>query len=127
MTGYISVTRTNSFHVKNADLFKKIVSQISEPMATFKEKAEDGSTVYGFCGNGQIAGFKGDEYNERRVYNVFKDHVIVPGEAIVIEAVGAEGLSYLSAYAVIITAEKIESIDLNEEIEKRLSIANAVV
>ena len=116
MAEYMAATRTNYFHVKDVEVFKKLVSQISDSMELFTCKMTDGDVMYGFGGYGFIKGFGEDGEDVDEVYNAFKDHVVMPDEAIVIEEIGAEKLRYLTAYAVVITTEKVEFADLRDKI-----------
>ena len=120
MADYMAVTRTNYFHVKDAEVFKEIVSQICDDMEVFTCEMSDGSMMYGFGGYGFITGFGGEDEDVDQVYNALRDHVAMPDEAIVIEEIGCEKLRYLSAYATVITEKEVDFVDLKEEVKKRI-------
>ena len=123
MANYISFTRSNYFRVTDPEAFKKIISCIitDEDSLELWERTENGTTYYGFGAYSSICGLRheagdidnDDEFEIEAVYEALTK-VVAPDDAIIITEIGYEKLRYLVAYAVVITREKTELVELRE-------------
>lgn len=123
MANYISFTRSNYFRVTDPEAFKKIISRVitDEDSLELWERTENGTTYYGFGAYSSICGLRheaedidnDDEFEVEAVYEALTK-VVAPDDAIIITEIGYEKLRYLTAYAVVITREKTELVELRE-------------
>lgn len=123
MANYISFTRSNYFRVTDPEAFKKIINCIitDEDSLELWERTENGTTYYGFGAYSSICGLRheaedadnDDEFEVEAVYDALSK-VVAPDDAIIITEIGYEKLRYLMAYAVVITREKTELVELRE-------------
>ena len=123
MANYISFTRSNYFRVTDPEAFKKIINRVitDEDSLELWERTENGMTYYAFGAYSSICGLRheaedadnDDEFEVEAVYDALAK-VIAPDDAIIITEIGYEKLRYLTAYAVVITREKTELVELRE-------------
>ena len=123
MANYISFTRSNYFRVADPEAFKKIINCIitDEDGLELWERTENGMTYYAFGAYSSICGLRHEaedtdndgEFEAEAVYEVLSK-VVAPDDAIIITEIGYEKLRYLTAYAVVITREKTELVELRE-------------
>ena len=123
MANYISFTRSNYFRVTDPEAFKRIINRVitDEDSLELWERTENGTTYYGFGAYSSICGLRheaedadnGDEFEVEAVYEALSK-VVAPDDAIIITEIGYEKLRYLTAYAVVITCEKTELVELRE-------------
>ena len=123
MANYISFTRSNYFRVTDPEAFKRIINRVitDEDSLELWERTENGTTYYGFGTYSSICGLRheaedadnGDEFEVEAVYEALSK-VVAPDDTIIITEIGYEKLRYLTAYAVVITREKTELVELRE-------------
>ena len=123
MANYISFTRSNYFRVTDPEAFKKIINRVitDEDSLELWERTENGTTYHAFGAYSSICGLRheaedsdnDDEFEVVAVYDALAK-VIAPDDAIIITEIGYEKLRYLTAYAVVITREKTELVELRE-------------
>ena len=124
MANYISFTRSNYFRVTDPEGFKKIINRVitAEDSLELWECTENGTTYYGFGAYSSICGLRheaedadnDDEFEVEAVYDALSK-VVAPDDAIIITEIGYEKLRYLTAYAMVITREKTELVELRED------------
>ena len=123
MANYISFTRSNYFRVTDPEAFKKIINRVitDEDSLELWERTENGTTYYGFGAYSSICGLQHEaedvdndgEFEVEAVYEALSK-IVAPDDAIIITEIGYEKLRYLTAYAVVITREKTELVELRE-------------
>ena len=123
MANYISFTRSNYFRVTDPEAFKKIINCVitDEDSLELWERTENGMTYYAFGAYSSICGLRHEaedadndgEFEAEAVYEALSK-VVAPDDAIIITEIGYEKLRYLTAYAVVITREKTELVELRE-------------
>lgn len=123
MANYISFTRSNYFRVTDPEAFKKIINRVitDEDSLELWERTENGTTYYGFGAYSSICGLRHEaedvdndgEFEVEAVYEALSK-VVAPDDAIIITEIGYEKLRYLTAYAMVITREKTELVELRE-------------
>ena len=123
MANYISFTRSNYFRVTDPEAFKKIINRVitDEDSLELWERTENGMTYYAFGAYSSICGLRHEaedadndgEFEVEAVYEALSK-VVAPDDAIIITEIGYEKLRYLTAYAVVITREKTELVELRE-------------
>jgi len=113
MANYYSYVRTNYFHVKDAESFRKFIANISsteqDKVELLEEKDENGNLIFAFGCQGQPA------YPEDESYEGITEalsELVADDDAIIITEIGHEKLCYLVGEARVITArgEKFVSI-----------------
>lgn len=123
MANYINFTRSNYFRVTDPEAFKRIINCVitDEDSLELWERTENGTTYYGFGAYSSICGLQPEaedtdndgEFEVEAVYEALSK-VVDPDDAIIITEIGYEKLRYLTAYAVVITCEKTELVELRE-------------
>ena len=123
MANYISFTRSNYFRVTDPEAFKKIINRVitDEDSLELWERTENGMTYYAFGAYSSICGLRHEaedadndgEFEVEAVYEALSK-IVAPDDAIIITEIGYEKLRYLTAYAVVITREKTELVELRE-------------
>lgn len=123
MANYISFTRSNYFRVTDPEAFKKIINRVitDEDSLELWERTENGTTYYGFGAYSSICGLRHEaedvdndgKFEVEAVYEALSK-VVAPDDAIIITEIGYEKLRYLTAYAMVITREKTELVELRE-------------
>lgn len=123
MANYCCSIRTNYFHVKDPDKFKKFMENVvacEDTVDVWEETNKYGETVFGFGCYSPILGI-GSEYNEDNDdfdYN-YDDFVtglsslVANDDAIIILESGNEKLRYIVGSATIITSKGYEYLDIS--------------
>lgn len=118
MANYEATTRTNYFRVTDSSRLEAILnntaSEAGAPELWTMEK--DGETLYAFGVYALIDGLLCENEDDCS-YDLFIDElqkIVAPGDAIIITEIGHEKLRYISADAIIITADKVACVDLIE-------------
>lgn len=128
MANYECTVRTNYFHVKDEEAFRKLVERIvsDDRIWLFEENDSDGKKLFGFGSYGSLDGIRkdneenDDEYDEEEVLYQKLQSCVAEDDAVIILAAGNENLRYVTGDAVCITHDKIEYLDLT-----RLAMAKA--
>lgn len=121
MANYNCVQRTNYFHVKDPEAFRKLMTRVEAKDFSYRgEKDEAGNLIFAFGWHGDIAGipFINDEGEWDGSYDDFLEELqecVQPNDAIILSEVGCEKLRYVSGVATVITSDSIEYLDLNTE------------
>ena len=124
MANYYGFTRTNHFSVTDPEKLTQIVNRIrwDEGELIFLAE-EDGRFCFGaysaICGLVKPAeeadsGCDDDEYEPESVYAALQE-IVAPDDAIIITEVGFEKLRYLTAYAMVITRDGANCVELRGE------------
>lgn len=115
MANYYAYVRTNYFHVKDAEAFRKFIRSISSTeghgVELFEEKDENGIQVFGFGCQGQPT-FPEDESYEGILEGL--SELVADDDAIIITEVGHEKLNYLVGEARIITSKEVKGIGISD-------------
>ena len=116
MANYECVSRTNYFHVKDAELFREFMDTvIADDMHLWEEKDSNSNVVFAFGCEGTIYGFP-DE-NGDSDFDLFleklQEYIANDDAAILIEA-GHEKLRYVAGYATIITHTGMQTVSIAE-------------
>lgn len=124
MANYYGYTRTNHFSVTDPDKLADIVKRIrwdEDELGFFSE--EEGKYSFGayatICGleltesEAEQEGDDYDDYNSDQVYDELRK-IVAHDDAIIITEVGYEKLRYLTGYAIIITRDSIECVNLHD-------------
>ena len=126
MANYYGYTRTNHFSVTNPDKLREIVRRIRWDEGELSFMSEEGGR-FCFGAYTTICGLRkcpddaesesgdddDDEYDADGVYDALRE-IVAPDDAIIITEVGYEKLRYLTGYAVIITRNSIDCVDLRD-------------
>lgn len=132
MANYYGMTRSNYFHVTDAERLKAIISAThcdEDHLEVWSKTDEQGNEMYAFGGYSSIIGLPASFTNEQEeededfdvMYDALVDElqkILVDGDAIIITEIGNEKLRYFNAYAYIITKHDCEFVELrNHSIE----------
>lgn len=128
MANYECTVRTNYFHVKDEEAFRKLVEGIVSEygIELFEENDPEGEKLFGFGSCGSLCGIRkdsaenNDKYDEEEVLCQKLQSCVAEDDAVIILTAGNEGLRCVTGDAVCITHDKIEYLDLT-----RLAIAKA--
>lgn len=128
MANYECTVRTNYFHVKDEEAFRKLVERIvsDDRIWLFEGNDSDGKKLFGFGSYGSLDGIRkdneenDDEYDDEEVLYQKLQSCVAEDDAVIILAAGNENLRYVTGDAVCITHDKIEYLDLT-----RLAMAKA--
>lgn len=128
MANYVCTVRTNYFHVKDEEAFRKLVKGIVSDygIELFEKNDSDGRKLFGFESYGSLNGIRkdnaedNDEYDAEDVLYQELQSCVAEDNAIIILTAGNEKLHYVAGDAVCITHDKIEYLDLT-----RLAMAKA--
>lgn len=127
MSNYYGITKTNYFHVNDPEEFKKLMRRVVSDdgdIDLWEAKDKDGNPIFAFGGYSSISGVypiknnnddSEDEDYDEADYDLFTSELqkmIVDGEAIIITEIGHEKLRYLTAYAVVITKDDCQYVNL---------------
>lgn len=120
MANYISSTRTNYFHVTDAEAFKDLMKHCTaeDEIQVFEEPDGNGETMYAFGTYGLFQGYCEDNEDDSDMEYAFDDFVdrlqqlLRPDDACVIYNAGWEKLRYVGGGVTIITKDKVKSIGL---------------
>lgn len=125
MSNYYSKTRTNYFRVTDPNKLAELISNLSaDGKIELWEKQKDNTTLYGFGGDGSIAGLavipnedgKCEDYCDESDMNAFLrglQSLLPDDEAIIILEVGSARMQYLIGTACIITQKDVNWMDLS--------------
>ena len=123
MSEYISITRTNYFHVKDPDSFCEFMDRVygsSDSVSLWRRSDKEGKTVFAFGTCGAISGLKNagiddDDTVDESAYDEFirglQEHV-AEDDAVILLETGHEKLSYVTSTATILTSNDYAHIDL---------------
>ena len=103
MATFEATTRTNYFHVKDVEKFKKLINDLPYGRV-FETLGKNGEDVFGF-------GWYECMPDEEEFYNELQK-LVADDDAIIIFMVGNEKLRYLTGIARIITSTKQDYVDL---------------
>ena len=116
MANYVSTTRTNYFHVKDAEAFRGFMDNVSgDNLKLWDEKDDKGDTVFAFGCEGSIYGIQNEDENDN--YDLFIENLqeyIADNDAVILTETGHEKLRYVSGYASIITGTDIQHVNLDD-------------
>lgn len=124
MANYYGSTRTNYFHVKDEakfrDMMKHVVSWDGDIEIWDERKDKNGNKVFAFGGYATIAGYQEDmdDTDTDPDYEEFINRLsecVAEDDAVLIFEVGSEKLRYFTAYVVIVTSARSETIELTGE------------
>lgn len=134
MANYCCAVRTNYFHVKDPDAFKKFMKKViacEGCISVWEEKDEAGKSVFGFGGYGSILGVPvhEEECNEDDDYG-YDDcdfdkfvnglsELVADDDAIIILESGNEKLRYVTGCALVITSKDSEYMEIDVLAAKR--------
>ena len=121
MSEFIGCTRTNYFHVKDEEAFRKLMSRAvsdTDSIEIWEETDKDGGKAFAFGLFGSITGFhpedanKGDDPLERDGLFLELQTMVADGDAIIFTEAGHEGLNHIGAWVTIITGAGIQCVNL---------------
>jgi hypothetical protein len=123
MANYCCAVRTNYFHVKDEEQFRKLMSRAygtEDEIELWEEKDSEGNAVFGFGLYGAISGVQNAEEDtdpdaERSGYDEFIDGLqkcVADDDAIIILESGNEKLRYVIGSATVITSRDYEYLDI---------------
>lgn len=114
MANYECVSRTNYFHVKDAETFREFMdSVIADDLHLWEEKDNDNNTVFAFGCEGTIYGIP-DENGDSRLDLFFiklQKH-IADNDAVILMEAGHEKLRYVTGYATVVTRTDIQTLGI---------------
>lgn len=128
MANYECTVRTNYFHVKDEEAFRKLVEGIvsDDRIWLFEENDPEGEKLFGFGSYSSLRGIHkdsaedDDEYDKGEVLYQKLQSCVAEDDAVIILTAGIEELRCVTGDAVCITHDKIEYLDLT-----RLAVAKA--
>lgn len=120
MANYECTVRTNYFHVKDEEAFRKLMEGIVSEygIELFEKNDPEGEKLFGFGSYGSLYGIckdseeDDDEYDEEKVLYQKLQSCVAEDDAVIILTAGNENLRYVTGDAVCITHDKIEYLDL---------------
>lgn len=120
MANYECTVRTNYFHVKDEDAFRKLMEGIVSEygIELFEKNDPEGEKLFGFGSFSSLYGIckdseeDDDEYDEEEVLYQKLQSCVAEDDAVIILTAGNEHLRYVTGDAVCITHDKIEYLDL---------------
>lgn len=121
MANYECVTRSNYFHVKDPDAFRKFMGRVYGGVEVWEEKDNAGQLVFGFGAYGGICGINppedqadDDQYDDSydTFVNGLQDHIADDDAVIILES-GYEKMRYVVGSAIIVTHAEIEYLDIS--------------
>lgn len=120
MANYECTVRTNYFHVKDEEAFRKLMEGIVSEygIELFEKNDPEGEKLFGFGLYGSLYGIckdseeDDDEYDEEEVLYQKLQSCVAEDDAVIILTAGNENLRYVTGDAVCITHDKIEYLDL---------------
>lgn len=123
MANYCCAIRTNYFHVKDEDPFRKLMSRVYEcedSVELWEEKDKNGKTVFGFGVYGGISGLRDtdtDDSDDDSSYDDFIDRLqecVAEDDAIIILEAGSEKMRYIVGSATIITSSGFKYMNITD-------------
>lgn len=117
MANYCCAVRTNYFHVKDSEAFRKFMEVVyaEDTIEVWEDEDGDGVPVFAFGCYGMIAGLKGDDEVDDCSYDGFIDGLqkcVADGDAVIIFEAGNEKLRYVIGSATIITSKECDYLDI---------------
>ena len=116
MANYVSITRTNYFHVKDAEAFRAFIDNVSgDDLKLWDEKDDKGDTVFAFGCEGFIYGVQNEDENDD--YDLFIKNLqeyIADNDAVILTSAGHEKLRYVTGYVAVITGSDIQHVNIND-------------
>lgn len=121
MSEFIGCTRTNYFHVKDEEAFRKLMSRAvsdTEGIEIWGGTDKDGGKVFAFGLFGSITGFRpadasdGDDPLERDGFFLELRAMVADGDAIIFTEAGHEDLDHIGAWVTVITGTGIQCVNL---------------
>ena len=119
MATYKAITKTNHFHVTDAEKLKDIVSRMHCNSKVTLVEDEQGQNIYTIWAYSDIQGVYPDENSPSDIAGpdfgllTAELQTILPeGEALILFELGTESLRYLTATATIVTRNEVKQIDL---------------
>ena len=116
MANYVSTTRNNYFHVKDAEAFRAFMDNVSgDNLELWDEKDDKGDTVFAFGCEGSIYGIQNEDENDD--YDLFIKNLqeyIADNDAVILTEAGHEKLRYVTGFATVITSKGIQFLNLDE-------------
>lgn len=116
MANYVSTTRTNYFHVKDAEAFRAFMDNVSgDDLELWDEKDDKGDTVFAFGCEGSIYGIQNEDENDD--YDLFIKNLqeyIADNDAVILTEAGHEKLRYVTGFATVITSKGIQFLNLDD-------------
>lgn len=114
MANYECISRTNYFHVKEAEAFRKFMDTVSaDDLHLWEENDNEHNTVFAFGCEGIIYGIpdeNGDDSMDRFLTELQKH--IVDNDAVILTEAGHEKFRYVTGYAIIITSTGMQTLDI---------------
>ena len=114
MANYECVSRTNYFHVKDAELFRTFMDTvIADDLHLWEEKDNNSNTVFAFGCEGTIYGIP-DENGDSSLDLFFEElqKYIADNDAAILTEAGHEKLRYVTGYATIVTQTDMQTIGI---------------
>lgn len=114
MANYECVSRTNYFHVKDAELFREFMDTvIADDLHLWEEKDNDSSTVFAFGCEKTIYGItdKNGDSNLELFFTELQKH-IADNDAVILMETGHEKLRYVTGYATVITHTGMQTLGI---------------
>ena len=132
MANYCCTIRTNYFHVKDEEKFRKLMERAygcEDSIDLWEEKDEEGKIVFGFGCYGGIAGIRNalEDENEdvdETGYDEFIDGLqecVAEDDAIIVMESGNEKLRYLVGSAAVITNHGYEYLEISDIASRKAS------
>ena len=130
MANYNNVIRTNYFHVKNKEEFKKFMACVygnSDEIQVWEKMDENGNPVFGFGVYGSIAGVQIEVNREENIKCSYDEFIyglqkhVADDDAIVILEAGSEKMRYVVGEAFIITSNECACLDITELATNRVA------
>lgn len=125
MANYCCAIRTNYFHVKDADKFRKDMGRVygcEDTVEVWEDTDKEGNLVFGFGCYGGISGLRNTEDDDDDdSYDAFIDMLqenVAENDAVIIFESGNEKLRYLIGSAEIITSKDFNRISIDGEAAK---------
>lgn len=120
MANYNCVVRTNYFHVKDVEAFKRVMDQVvgsEDEVSLWEENDQEGNPIFAFGCYGGIAGLpnESDDEIDDDSYNRFTDELqkcVAENDAVIIMESGHEKIWYVTGSAFIITSNDTKYLDV---------------
>lgn len=123
MANYTCAVRTNYFHVKDEEAFRKFAEKLycnEGDIEVWEDKDKAGKTVFGFGCCSSFCGIHSDSANAENpdaAYDCFVDEIqklVAEDDAVIIFEIGREKLNYLNGLATVITTKEQKYLDISD-------------
>jgi len=133
LANYLCSVRTNYFHVKNPDLFRKFMERVygtEDSVELWERKDGQGLPIFGFGSYGAIGGVRNtaedteseaDETDYDEFVSELQQHVREDDAVIILEA-GSEKLRYIVGSVEIITSTDWDHLDIADLAKRRAAV-----